>query len=400
MFIALLGRQPEISLAELMAVFGDKNVTRISRQFARIASREFDIDTLGGTIKYGRIIKEKTLPTTIHDTALIRLVSQLIQDIYVQKWQHHHGKITLGISAYGLTTSPREIQKIGLTLKSTLKQHSVSMRLIPNDKPALSTASSHNNRLGTAEHKVELMIIRTSQQLIIAESRGVQNITAYTQRDRQRPKRDAFVGMLPPKLAQIMINLSGAQSTDYLWDPFCGTGTILQEARMMGIAVHGSDLSQRMVNYTTANMRWLDKKLFRRHDPRKAPRWTVCQADATSVSLTQNQISGITHIVCETYLGQPFSAPPSPAKRDAVVKNCNYIIRAFLQNIHNQITPQTTLCIAVPAWRDQHGNFTHLPLLNTLTQLGYTRLNTTSLLYYRPNQIVARELLVLKPFRT
>ena len=49
MYIALLGRQPEISLAELAAVFGVDNVTRISQQFAKVQTSQFDITTLGLT---------------------------------------------------------------------------------------------------------------------------------------------------------------------------------------------------------------------------------------------------------------------------------------------------------------------------------------------------------------
>lgn len=58
----------------------------------------------------------------------------------------------------------------------------------------------------------------------------VQDIESYTARDQARPMRDARVGMLPPKLAQIIINLalSNNDITEVL-DPFCGTGVVLQE---------------------------------------------------------------------------------------------------------------------------------------------------------------------------
>ena len=242
------------------------------------------------------------------------------------------------------------------------------------------------------------MIIQTKQKLIIAESRGVQDITAYTFRDRHRPKRDAFVGMLPPKLAQIMINLSGAQQFDCLWDPFCGTGTVLQEARLKKIDVYGSDLSEKMVDYTTKNMQWFDEKFGIGHKNKRQidSSWKVFHADATTVKLSADQISRITHIVCETYLGQPFSAPPAPEKLRKVVGNCDYIISSFLRNIHPQIHPSTRLCIAIPAWQDASGRFTHLPLVNNLEKLGFSQLQRTSLLYHRPDQVVARELLTLK----
>lgn len=393
MYVALLGRQPEISLAELEAVFGKQSVARISETFATVKADNFNIDSLGGTIKCGKIVKQLALDLKKNplDTA-----SRYIIDYYAKKWQSHQGKITLGLSVYGLKNNAREVQKIGIILKSTLKKSGTSLRLIPNQQPALSTATSHNNKLGSAENKIELLIIKTRQNIIIAESRGVQNITAYTFRDRNRPKRDAFVGMLPPKLAQIMINLSEAKSQDCLWDPFCGTGTVLQEAYLMNINTYGSDLNPKMVDYTTKNVQWLAQKYSSTMN-NQAPDWQTFQADATTAKLDDSKRSLVTHIVCETYLGQPFSAPPAPEKLKEVVGNCNHIISSFLENILPQINDKVRLCIAVPAWQDTSGNFTHLPLLKRLEKLGYKQLNRQQLLYHRPDQVVAREILVLTP---
>lgn len=393
MYVALLGRQPEISLAELEAVFGEQSVARISETFATVKTDNFNIDSLGGTIKCGKIVKQLALDLKKNplDTA-----SKYIVNHYSQKWQSHQGKITLGLSVYGLKNNAREVQKIGIILKSTLKKSDTSLRLIPNQQPALSTATSHNNKLGSAENKIELLIIKTRQNIIIAESCGVQNITAYTFRDRNRPKRDAFVGMLPPKLAQIMINLSEAKSQDCLWDPFCGTGTVLQEAYLMNINTYGSDLNPKMVDYTTKNVQWLAQKYSSTMN-NQAPDWQTFQADATTIKLDDTKRSSITHIVCETYLGQPFSAAPAPEKLKEVVGNCNHIISSFLENILPQINDKVRLCIAVPAWQDTSGNFTHLPLLKRLEKLGYKQLNRQQLLYHRPDQVVAREILVLTP---
>jgi hypothetical protein len=104
--------------------------------------------------------------------------------------------------------------------------------------------------------------------------------------------------------------------------------------------------------------------------------------------------------VCESYLGQPFSAPPSPTKLEEVRGNCNHIISKFLKNISSQLAPGTPLCIAVPAWKDKDDHFTHLPLTSKLNQLGFhtisfKNINPSDLLYYRETQAVARELLVL-----
>ena len=394
MFIAQLGRQPELSLAELSAVFGKKNVSLVAKDFASVETDFFNIDELGGTLKCGKIIT--TLPPAKNDSDAISQASKFITDHYRKKWHGLTGKFTIGLSAYNFRTSPRNIQKIGIILKSSVKSHGINLRLIPNLDISLSTATSHNNRLGSSERKIEVLIIRAiNGKIIIAESRGVQNITSYTIRDRNRPKRDAFVGMLPPKLAQIMLNLAtgstNAKNTDNLniLDPFCGTGTILQEALIRGYFVTGSDLSDKMVDYTRENLDWVQNKFQTSHNI-----ISVQQADATK--FIWKQAGKIDAVVCETYLGQPFSAPPSPSKLKEVSGNCNHIISSFLKNIQPQLRPDTQLCIAVPAWMSKSGHLTHLPLINNLSNIGYELTIDVPLLYHRPDQVVAREILVIK----
>ena len=278
----------------------------------------------------------------------------------------------------------------------------VSLRLIPNAELALNTATSHHNKLGLSNNHVELLVVRSaSGKVIVAESIGAQNITAYARRDRDRPRRDAFVGMLPPKLAQLMINLAigesrfdGDTQNKHILDPFCGTGTVLQEALLRGYSVHGTDLSQKMIDYTIENLSWLQKT-----HKNIGTILSIRQGDATNFQWVEANF--LSAVVCETYLGQPFSAPPRPEKLQEVIKNCNHIISEFLKNLAPQLKSGTSLCIAVPAWHDRHHRFTHLPLINQLENFGYTQvtlknIRNEQLLYYRENQVVARELLILK----
>lgn len=399
MYIALLGRQPTLGIAELERVFGGTNVTPLSHLAALVDTNRFDVRDFGGTLKAGRVILD--VPSSDWRNASQKLVHQLTKE-----WASFDGKITLGISAYDFTgIGPRDVQKIGITIKQVLKKSGVSLRLIPNAEMALSTATSHHNKLGLSDNKKELLIVRgQGGRIVISESTGAQNITAYAKRDQERPKRDAFVGMLPPKLAQIMINLTGlrtperavSESSDRIsdapriLDPFCGTGVILQEAALKGFAVYGTDLSEKMIRYSRDNLNWLADTHHVTFD------WYLHEGDATD---TQWQ-SPVDAVAAETYLGQPFSAPPSPAKLEEVRKTCNGIISDFLRNLGKQIVPGTPVTIAVPAWRRTDGSFAHLPLIDTLGQLGYKphefhHVSKNELLYYREDQVVARELLVL-----
>lgn len=389
MIIAILGRQPALGIAELEKVFGGKSVSILSTGIARVDCDDFQIQRFGGILKAGKINAELSNDDW-------QKVSQKVVEYYVNEWSEFTGKITLGISAYNFNINAREVQKVGIILKQKLKKSGVSLRLVPNLEPALTSATSHHNKLGLAQNKVELIIVRTNDnKVIIAESTGSQNITAYANRDQMRPKRDAFVGMLPPKLAQIMINLAHLQPTTYnllpaILDPFCGTGVILQETLLMGYSAYGTDLSEKMVNYSKDNLDWLSIGHHTKFDYR------LSVGDAMNMKWQQP----IDAVVGETYLGQPFSAPPSPAKLDEVVKNCDHIITEFLINLRPQIKSETPVCIAIPAWRDAKGNITHLPLVSTIARYGYkpyefTNISQNDLVYYRENQVVARELLVL-----
>lgn len=388
MYIAILGRQPALGVAELERLYGAESVKWFSDTAATVSSKDFNFNRLGGNQKAGRIV------TTINSSNWRELHNYVVQH-YSRLWQEHQHKITLGISVYGFTTNPREVQRIGIDLKKRLKSHDVSLRLVPNREPALNTATSHHNKLGLSPNRVELLIVLgSSGKVHIAESVGAQNITAIASRDQARPRTDAFVGMLPPKLARMMVNMAvGQTGASSIWDPFCGTGVVMQEANMLGFTAYGSDLNERMVAYTKENLEWLARKFRPLNQD-----FDVMQGDAMSITPPRNWQIGA--IASESYLGQPFSAYPSADKLEQVRSNCDHIIRQSLANFARQLKSGTPLCLAVPAWHRPDGHFTYLPLIQDLDKLGYRRIELDNvrhdqLLYYRENQVVARQLLLL-----
>jgi tRNA G10 N-methylase Trm11 len=105
------------------------------------------------------------------------------------------------------------------------------------------------------------MIIPTQEKngYIVAETIFVQDIDAYSKRDMER-ERSMVVGMMPPKIAQIMINMATKGDRDLqVWDAFCGLGTTMIEAWHAGYKkLIASDLSEAMVQATKTNMQKID----------------------------------------------------------------------------------------------------------------------------------------------
>ena len=379
-YLAVLGRQPEISIAELEALSGTRwhqmsFSGRSSRQSSRSSSLSprsncgipskdismpLDIDRLGGCLKLAVLLEQKPL--------------EFLQGL-------PEGKITLGVSDYSKNASRKTAQSEALKLKKILVRHGRSVRVVDNKDAALSTATSlHNGLSGKNERKIELIKVDDDWYRVI----GVQDIEAYARRDQARPARDAKVGMLPPKLAQILINLCGPlEPNSVVLDPFCGTGVVLQEALLMGYQAYGTDISERMIKFSEKNLKYYDFENFK-----------LEVGDATSFKWQQP----VTAVACEGYLGKPFSNIPSEMELKEQKQECGNIVLGFLKNLAGQIEKDTPVVIAVPAWLRGDNNYERLEILDEIDKLGYNVDNKSrkGLFYHREKQVVARDILILR----
>jgi tRNA (guanine10-N2)-dimethyltransferase len=74
--------------------------------------------------------------------------------------------------------------------------------------------------------------------------------------DRRKPGNRNFFhpGVMMPRIARALVNISCVQPGEMLADPFCGTGGILLEGEIMGTSVIGSDIDPRMVEGSRCNV--------------------------------------------------------------------------------------------------------------------------------------------------
>ena len=384
MTICILGRQPALGLAELESLFGFNALHPLNNQIVLVNEplERIKHAHLGGTIKIAK-------PVTILPTQQWSHILDYCLTYLPEHLSHlPPGKLTLGLSVYGLPVSLTQLQRSSLTLKKKLKATGRPIRIVPNTERTLNSAQVLHNKLDR-ELGIELLCIAGKNQTYIAQTTSIQDVESYSRRDFSRPRRDAFVGMLPPKLAQIMLNLAKPLPQATILDPFCGTGVVLMEAALQGYRLEGSDIEPKMVTYTRENLQWLEETYH----------LTPVVKELTVADATTHQWRKADSVVCETYLGQPLSGIPKPEKLQTIRQNCDTIIRKFLTNLHHQLKPGARCTIAVPAW-NVNNRFLHLPLLDDLKKMGYNRVSfsctpSEELLYYRPEQIVARELLVL-----
>lgn len=394
--VCILGRQPEVGLAELESLFGEKALSRISdgTVIVDVDPQVFPFERLGGSIKAAKLL------TTLDFNDWTKITNYLVEHVPKHTCCIPEGKLTFGISTYGLSVKVAEINKTALAVKRvhTKGKDKRPVRVVPNKTHELNAAQVIHNKL-TDPLGMELLFVQTNDGVVLAQTFAVQDIEAYTARDQKRPKRDAKVGMLPPKLAQIIVNLGAGNieqpeedtepTTKTVLDPFCGTGVVLQEALLMGYDVFGTDIDLRMVQYSEENLEWLKS----RFTVTKESHLTI--GDATNFDWRE----AFDTVACETYLGRPLSHQPTKETLKKITSDVATIHKKFLENLAKQTPKGMRLCIAVPAWKTKDG-FVHLSTLDHLEKLGYTRLSFTHagdkpLIYHRDGQYVGRELVVL-----
>lgn len=368
--IAILGRQPEFGLVELESLFGAKDVQPWGRTGA-LLTNEPDINTLGGAQKLGRVLYRG--PVRNLNEAPISL-----DDLPLRA-----SKTSFGLSYYGLRATPRFVMKTGLTLKKRLKGRG-SLRLVaPQTGTALSAAQVKFN--GLIQNGFELLIVINKQEMVVAITTQLQDIDGYATRDYGRPSRSAKVGMLPPKLAQIIINTTTAP---LVYDPFCGTGVVLQEALLLGRKAAGSDSAGAMAAATKENLAWL-----RRLRP-ELPESSVDVADARAVELPKPPLA----IVSEGYLGPNLSNAPSAQRLKELQAEMSQLYADSLRHWHSQLPAKTQVSITAPVWYSADGP-QDAGVIDQLPDLGYTlvsfkHVQSHNLIYRRSGQSVGRQLLI------
>ena len=89
--------------------------------------------------------------------------------------------------------------------------------------------------------------------------RGLFRIDRGAYNERNPGKREFFhPGVMMPRMARTLVNLSLAKAGTTILDPFCGTGGILIEAEMIGLHAVGSDFDPAMILGSKENVKESD----------------------------------------------------------------------------------------------------------------------------------------------
>jgi tRNA G10 N-methylase Trm11 len=407
-YLCITGNHPALSSAELLGVLAAHNVSvqptfLESGDVLLTADKTIEhkqIATLGGTSKVAEIIGKKESAWTAAEVAPL-VLSPTEQ------------KITLGFSLL----PAREAKRLGSDLKKIAREQKLRVRFVlpktghrhspaaSAGHPALNAAQVIFNQLTTPPN-AELLFFEHAGQHYLARTIYIQDIQAYEQRDTARPYRDPVVGMLPPKLAQMMINLAVTKvkkSEAFILDPFCGMGTILQEGWLLGHHLYGLDVDPTMVTASQGNIRYLAQSLGLPEDALPV----VAQHDVRQ-PFPADLHDRFDAIVTEPYLGQALRSPLSAEHVPKAMDTLGTLYLTFFKNAVSVLKPGGVVLFILPAFRTEPERFAFFPegFLDAVAKIGYRRLQLIPkevlppsspspreiALYARPDALVGREL--------
>ncbi|MFQ6135072.1 MAG: DNA methyltransferase, partial [Nitrososphaerales archaeon] len=105
---------------------------------------------------------------------------------------------------------------------------------------------------------LEILVAYLSGEYYIGRTLEVVRNQEFISRDLGRPFQNPKLS-IPPKIARILVSLTGLKPGGNLLDPFCGIGTILQEAAVLGLKILGGDIDRQRVSETVKNLKWLSE---------------------------------------------------------------------------------------------------------------------------------------------
>lgn len=241
-YFFFLGRNPNLSLQEIVSFLEAHEIEGSFKQEEGIAmfSVEKPLDTkniiekLGGTIKIGKSVMKGSAESVLDRLKRLNV------------YEGAENKLKFTINVYPedaeMFKSAREI------LEDYFKAERIrALFRQPSETPS-----------GSIKFDLEFFIIKLGKDYHFGKIEAVYDSKNAEFRDMNKPFRRSEYA-ISPRLAKILINLSGVSEKEALLDPFCGVGTILQEALLNGINVIGLDIEPGVIENCKRNIVWLRK---------------------------------------------------------------------------------------------------------------------------------------------
>jgi tRNA G10 N-methylase Trm11 len=355
---------------------------------------------LGGTVKFGQILDE------LSEISAEEL-AKILQNFSAKKIYFGFSFYKLGeeVDAARFKKTSQKIKNLAMPIKKLLSEIKVQARWVVSKETNLSSVVVKKNKL-LSEAGAEIVFLVGKEKIYLGKTLAVQEFEELSFRDYGRPTRSMRVGLMPPKLAKIMLNLARVDKDAAILDPFCGFATILEEALLWGYGnLTGADINAEVLAGAKVNLEWLEKNY-----ELEIKNYELLETDVRKISKKLSP-SSVDAIVTEPYLGPPLHGNESSERISQIIKELSELYLAAFREFKKILSPNGKIVILFPVIHTEKKDF-FLPIIDEIKKIGfapadllpkelkkYSFLKITprnSIIYFRPDQLVWREIFVFK----
>jgi tRNA G10 N-methylase Trm11 len=380
------GKNWQLSLAELASFFEARKcqfkITDLSKPFFVVINEKIIdpslISDLGGIIKIGRVMSN--IPSESLEEAFLRRNKQAQTEIKTNLSAEHvtdgifktlPKKCIFGVSIYfenlRFLRFSKKMQKfIGSYFKERLAAQGTRAKFMGFPKNRKLPQLTHVEVLKRSliEKSAEILFCIGQKQALIGHTIAVHNPFEFQKRDISKPiQRKIF--SIPPRLARIMVNLSSCLSGKVLLDPFCGVGTILQEAMLTKAKTIGMDINPWCVKASYTNLEWL-----KREYTLKDAKYRVLLGDSRHL-VDQLDKESVDCIVTEPDLGPALRYFPTEHYARGITDKLKSLYRDFLEEAYGTLKSAGKLVLVTPYIKTRSGSFVSLDIKEKAEATGF-----------------------------
>ncbi len=382
------GKNWRLSLAELAEFFEARHIkveiNVFSKAFFVISVKSagaIDIAGLGGLIKIGEVatnlatqtvkdafLQENKQAQTIIKNALLQ--KDLIDGMFETP---SSGKAVFGVSVYWADQAFRSVSKsmqrfIGSVVKKELASEGKKANFMGFAKnreyPQLSHIEVLKKRL--VENKAEILFCVNKEETFIGTTTAVHNPFEFQKRDVGKPNQRKIFA-IPPRLARIMINLAACKEGKVFLDPFCGVGTILQEALLAKARVVGMDVNPWCVEAAAENLEWL-----KREYALDGAEFRILQGDARSLA-RKIGLEQVDCVATEPDLGPALRHVPTVPYAMKVIEKLTPLFFDFMDEAYKVLKAEGRLVLVTPYIQTRSGQQVTMRIADKAVEVGFKR---------------------------
>lgn len=386
LYVFILGNHPDLSTAEIKSFF---SYNEIEATFSSVSSEILLVNTkspvdvkkminfLGGTIKIAQILGKANSINSFED--LVKYFKNIVAT----------SNFDFGLSFYNYPISSQTIFHYCKNIKIALKKEGIKASYtLPKKGVNLSSAQVSRKIFPNG---LELIVFAFKDEVYFAKTIVLQDIKLFSTLDYGIPFINPRIGMLPPKLAQIMVNLALPEKKIpfTIYDPFCGQGRVVLQSLMQGLEAYGSDKDPKAVLATSKNILWLKNKFHLKFDD-NYPDEHIFRLDASAEN-SKLKNKNIEAIACEPDLGPACRKMITGEEIDKIFKRLSDLYLTSFTQFKKIISPKAKIVCVFPMINDES---LLDEIIDNITALGYYMVDDFK--YGRSYQVVKRHIGVFK----